>query len=156
MQRTPLLVAALTAALCGCGDPGIKPQDTSGRDPGDSAGGGTAPAAALELGAPGGLGGLALPGAARPSTSAGDAGPAMTPEGRKELRAVLDKAIADDRLDEAVATADVLSVLFPDDSEVLELRGRILSLQGDADGSARDLARCCELGRLTCCAGKPR
>jgi hypothetical protein len=133
----------------------MKTQGTSGRDPVDP-GGEAARAVPLASAPPLDLGGLALPGGGRPSSSAVDAGPAVTPEGRKELRAALDQAIADDRLDEAIATADVLSVLYPGDPEILELRGRVLSLQGDADGSARDLARCCELGRATCCAGKPR
>jgi hypothetical protein len=142
MSRTNLLLAALAVLAVGCGDPGLKSQDTSGRG---------------QIGDEGGdLAGLAIPGIEGSKTATRDAGPAMTPEGRKELRAALERALADGRLDEAIATADVLAVLYPDDPEILELRGRALSRQGDADGSARDLTRCCELGRTACCGGKPR
>lgn len=74
--------------------------------------------------------------------------------GRSDLRETLDKALAEDRVDEAVATADVLALLFPGDAEVLELRARALSRRGEADAGARDLERCCELGRASCCGAK--
>jgi len=128
MTLEKLLFAALAAVAWGCGDRALKPQDTSGRA---QVGNGV-------------------------TAANRDAGPAASPEDREKLRAVLDKALSENRLDEAIATADVLEVLFPDDPEILELRGRALSRQGDADGSARDLTRCCELGRAACCAGKPR
>jgi hypothetical protein len=147
MSHTNLLLAALAAVAWGCGDRGLKSQETSGR-------GQTAPHEGASSG--GDLAGLAFPGIEGSKTATRDAGPAMTPEERKELRATLDKALAENRLDEAIATADVLAVLFPDDPEILELRGRALLRQGDAEGSARDLARCCELDRTACCGGKPR
>jgi hypothetical protein len=151
-----LLFAALAAAADGCGDRASKSQDTSGR----AQAAGEGDVAATGPREPGGstssLDGLATPGLGGASAASRDAGPAASPEDREKLRAVLDKALAENRLDEAIATADVLEVLFPDDPVILELRGRALSRQGDPEGSARDLGRCCELGRAACCAGKPR
>jgi hypothetical protein len=146
MSRSKPLLAALAALALSCGDLGIQPQDTSGRGQIGGSGGSRS----------GSIADLAIPGVGGSPAAGRDAGPALSPEERKELRAALDKAIAEDRLDEAVATADVLTVLFPDDPEILELRGRALERQGDTVGSAGDLARCCELGRATCCGGKPR
>ena len=153
MSRTYILLAALAALAVGCGDNGLKSQDTAGRDQIEGAEPKADPVATVSVDSPGGgFGGLAvLPGSGKGAAAAPDAGPAVTIAERTELRAELDKALADDRLDDAIATADVLVILFPGDPEILELRGRALSRQGDAEGSARDLARCCELGRAACC-----
>jgi len=158
MSRTNLLLAALAAVAWGCGDRGLKSEDTSGPGQIDGAGTKSTPAAPLGSGSSvvGDLGGLASLSPAGAKAKAPDAGPATTPEEKAGLRTALDEALADGRFDEAIATADVLNVLFPDDPEILELRGRALARQGEPDGGASDLARCCELGRAACCGGKKR
>jgi hypothetical protein len=153
MSRAIVIAAGLAALAAGCGDRGLKSEDTSGR----GQLGADAPSASTQRHVSDlDLAGLALPGVDGAPAAARDAGPAASPEERRRLRETLDAALAENRLDEAIATADVLEVLFPDDPEILELRGRALDRQGDAVGSARDLARCCELGRAACCAGRPR
>jgi hypothetical protein len=153
-MRRALLIASIALGACAfaCADRGVKDHAT------------TAPAAAPEGPAqaparsgegPGGemLLGLALPGLAGDDGRAA-AGNTEIPKGREELRAAFDKALAENRVEEAIATADVLAVLFPGDAEILELRGRALVRQGDAEGGRRDLEQCCGLGRATCCGGK--
>jgi len=151
-----LLFAALAAAVAGCGDRALKSQDTSGRAPVAVEGDVAATGPRGGGGSTSSLDGIAAPGLGGAAVASRDAGTAATPEDREKLRAVLDEALSENRLDEAIATADVLEVLFPDDPVILELRGRALSRLGDVDGSARDLTRCCELGRAACCGGKPR
>ena len=154
MPRSGAILLCL-AALAGCGDQGRKGKDTSSRGQADAA---APPRYVIPDEAPDGemILGLAVPDVA--GIRAPDGGPAPLPStaDRGTLRAQLDAALAEKRFDDAVATADLLAVLFPDDPEILELRGRALTLQGDAEGGARDLARCCELGRAPCCAAAPR
>jgi len=153
-RAVPALLAV--AALAGCGDQGLKGKDTSGRGQADPAA--APPRYVIPDEAPEGemILGLAVPDLA--GIGAPDGGPAPIPSAadRGTLRAQLEAALAARRIDDAVATADLLAVLFPDDPEILELRGRALTLQGDAEGGARDFARCCDLGRAPCCAAAPR
>lgn len=91
-----------------------------------------------------------IPGLALPPPDDG-AAQAPTSASRDSLLEQLVAALDEGRAGDAAAIADVLIVLDPEDAEVLEHRARALELQGDAAGAADDRARCCGLGRATCC-----
>ncbi len=68
--------------------------------------------------------------------------------------ALRDKAKAEleaGNVDDALSMIDVLLVLNPEDAELIETRSEILMKQGLKEDAAVDRARCCRLGRTTCC-----
>ena len=151
MRARGSICAGFLIAALGCGESGAAAPATTSHG---ATGAKPATTRVINDEAPGGemILGLAIPDIA--GGKARDAGPRDVPGGRDELRATFDKALAENRLEEAIATADVLALMFPDDAEILELRARALQRQGDAEGGARDLARCCALGRPSCCGDK--
>jgi hypothetical protein len=76
---------------------------------------------------------------------------ASLPEGKIGLMKAARSALKSGRIDEAVAIADTLVILHADDAEILELRATVLDQKGDGEQAKIDFARCCELGRQSCC-----
>jgi Flp pilus assembly protein TadD len=73
------------------------------------------------------------------------------PKGRSGLMRAAGEAMEKGRFDEAAAISDTLVIIYPDDPEILELRASLLSRTGDEEQANLDLARCCKLGRPSCC-----
>jgi len=154
-MRFVLFISCATALFgaLSCGDRGVKDHDETTMISSAKEKEEPVKAPVLSDEAPGGemILGLAVPGLAGQKRANDSSAKEEAPPGREELRATFDEALAENRIDDAIATADVLSLMYPGDAEILEMRGRALLRRGDAEAGANDLARCCEIGRSTCC-----
>jgi hypothetical protein len=66
---------------------------------------------------------------------------------RSKAKAELESGNTDD----ALSMIDVLLIVNPDDAELFEIRSDILQKKGLEEDAKVDRARCCKLGRASCC-----
>jgi hypothetical protein len=73
------------------------------------------------------------------------------PEDPAALRDKAREELEKGNIDDALSMIDVLLVLNPEDAELVEIRSDILLKKGLTEDAAVDRARCCKLGRPSCC-----
>ena len=165
-MRFYLLWLMVTCLLMGCGSTGssgsnsnkekplsqqegeLKSEASPASSPGTSPTAVPGPIMTLE-----GPEGEMLSGLNRPKINlkSGDGGLAELPKDREGLLKTANKAFRDGDLAYAIAVVDVLNLMFPNDPEILELRGETLMGQGLKEDAMVDFDKCCSLGRMTCC-----
>jgi hypothetical protein len=73
------------------------------------------------------------------------------PEDPAAVRKEAEHALENGNVDDALSMIDVLLVLNPEDAELVEIRSDILLEKGLPEDAEVDRARCCKLGRSSCC-----
>ena len=152
-MRFYLLWPMVTCLAIGCGSTGSTSSNSKKETPPASSPPANPPAKPNPVVTSEGPEGEMLPGLNQPKVNlkSGDGGLADLPKDRDGLLRTARKAIKAGDHAYAISVIDVVNLMFPNDPEILELRGEILMGQGLKEDAMVDFDKCCSLGRMSCC-----